>query len=408
MKWIVCQIGAREHYAVARALHRIGRLEALITDLWCPPDSWLARLPIGQKLRDRWHADLHDATVFAPNVAMLTFAMQARLRRLTKWALIEARNAYFQQAAIRLLKTNQFSHGSCILFSYSYAAGELFRVARQHHWRTVLGQIDPGPEEERIVEEERQAHSRLQPVSSVAPAIYWQKWRQECAAADQIVVNSEWSRRALVKEGIPGGRMVTIPLSFADSRATPIRSYPDRFSIERPLRVLFLGQINLRKGVARLLEAARQLQNEPVEFWMAGSLQIEMSDELAALKNVIWKGAVPRSETEALYREVDVFLFPTLSDGFGLTQLEARAQGLPVIATARCGDVVRHDVDGWILPEPSSSEIVQIIRTCLASPKLLARWSAAISSARSFDLGTLGESLLALERTGITVSTVAV
>ena len=40
------------------------------------------------------------------------------------------------------------------------------------------------------------------------------------------------------------------------------------------MRVLFLGLINLRKGVARLLEAARLLHNEPVEFWMVGPVEI--------------------------------------------------------------------------------------------------------------------------------------
>ena len=63
---------------------------------------------------------------------------------------------------------------------------------------------------------------------------------------------------------------------------------------------------------------------------------------------VHWHG--PRGETAArFYREADVFLFPTLSDGFGLTQLEAQAWRLPVIASRFCGDVVQDGVNGLLL-----------------------------------------------------------
>ena len=39
--WICCQLGAREHYAIPRALSRVGILEALVTDAWVPPTSIL-------------------------------------------------------------------------------------------------------------------------------------------------------------------------------------------------------------------------------------------------------------------------------------------------------------------------------------------------------------------------------
>ena len=39
MKWLCCQLGAREHYAIPRALFRIGMLGCLVTDAWVPPSS---------------------------------------------------------------------------------------------------------------------------------------------------------------------------------------------------------------------------------------------------------------------------------------------------------------------------------------------------------------------------------
>src|SRR5262245_12119431 len=67
--WICCQIGAREHYAVARALHRHNSLRLLLTDAWFPPRGPLTRLK--PSLRTRFHAELTTANVYAPNVSNL-------------------------------------------------------------------------------------------------------------------------------------------------------------------------------------------------------------------------------------------------------------------------------------------------------------------------------------------------
>ena len=85
MKWIVCQIGAREHYAVARALHRRGELAALVTDLWAPPGSWMPRIPGAQSLAGRYASELSGARVMAPNLRMLLFALRVRLGRWPLW-----------------------------------------------------------------------------------------------------------------------------------------------------------------------------------------------------------------------------------------------------------------------------------------------------------------------------------
>ncbi len=93
-----------------------------------------------------------------------------------------------------------------------------------------------------------------------APAEYWDRWRNECALADQIVVNSAWSRDALLSEGVPAEkiRVVTCLLTKPTRESKSFqRHYPNAFTSERPLRVLFLGQINLRKG-SRAVTRCRQ------------------------------------------------------------------------------------------------------------------------------------------------------
>src|SRR5690349_15675522 len=198
MQWLCCQLGAREHYAVPRALRREGLLAELITDLW------MRRL-------GRFHPGLAGARIAAPNLATLSFELKASLARENGWKLISRRNEWFQrQALARLKRTN----GNHTVFAYSYAAREIFEFARARGWRTVLGQIDPGPAEERIVaglqKNSTIQHTHWEP----APKAYWSNWRDECSLADQILVNSGWSRDALIAEGVPAEKLQVIPLAY--------------------------------------------------------------------------------------------------------------------------------------------------------------------------------------------------
>ena len=170
------------------------------------------------------------------------------------------RNQWFQRKVIGALKS-QLSTRSCqpILLSYSYAALEPFRFAKLRGWKTLLLQIDPGPEEERIVAEEVARVPALAGEWQAAPSNYWASWHQECDLADRVIVNSEWSRECLMRSGIPNEKLTLIPLAYealegGDQRSEirQVRSYPARFTQNRPMRVLFLGQVNLRKGVAQI------------------------------------------------------------------------------------------------------------------------------------------------------------
>jgi len=287
------------------------------------------------------------------------------------------------------------------LFAYSYATRQIFRFAKQRGWKTVLGQIDPGPVEEKIVAEEAARVPGLAGDWQPVPPEYWENWQEECSLADHIIVNSEWSRACLVEARVNGSKLSVIPLAYESPITdTPItRAYPARFTSDRPLRVLFLGQVNLRKGVARLFDAIRQLKDEPIEFEFVGRVQVAVPADLKNNARVRWIGAVPRGKTSDFYRTADVLIFPTLSDGFGLTQLEAQTHGLPVIASRHCGDVVKHGVNGLLLGEPTADAIIEALRFCLADPARLAAFSAASRVEDRFSIDKLGQNLLSLAGT---------
>lgn len=384
--WIVCQIGAREHYALARALHQRGRLAQLITDVWVPPGSLLRLLPgtAGVRLKSRFDDALAQA-----DVAHFTHEFLGRdvwqkfERQAGKWGVIVSRNERFQSVASAYLRSNDFLKGrgapKPVVFAYSYAAREIFIEAKRRGAQTVLGQIDGGISDARYIESIRLKEAHKWPKVEPPPAAYWDNWFEECRLADKIVVNSIWSRELLLQAKIGPEKIAVVPVIYEQKNALSDRpkDYPATFSQSRPMRVLLLGSLLARKGVLEALAAADELSGEPVEFWFVGSDPEGHGDHARRCKNIKWIPAVPRPEASKYYKYADAFLFPTHSDGFGMTQVEAQNYGLPVIASKQCGQVVEDGVSGIVLPEVSKDAIATVLRGLQSRPELLREMSAA-------------------------------
>ena len=122
-------------------------------------------------------------------------------------------------------------------------------------------------------------------------------------------------------------------------------------------------------------------------------MQIRVPQELKLHRHVRWFGVAPRVSVERYYRDADGFIFPTLSDGFGLTQLEAQAWKLPVIASRYCGEVVRDGVNGVVLGEVSGEAITEVIRGFLRSPERLSAMSVRSGVDERFSLPMLARRL---------------
>jgi glycosyltransferase involved in cell wall biosynthesis len=392
-RWICCQIGAREHYAIPRALNKYHLLDSLLTDAWVPPENLVGLLRPG--LYSRFHPALAAANVYAPTARSIAFELHAKLSGLSNWSLTIARNEWFQKIAVKKLSRVEAAAKSRTVMAYSYAALEIFKLARTRGWRTVLGQIDPGCAEERIVARIYEQDLNQRGLWRAAPPQYWSRWRNECALADRIIVNSLWAHNALLQVGVAAKKIKVIPLAYDEPQTIEIkREYPKSFSESRPLRVLFLGQINLRKGFGPLLDAIDLLRGEPIDFLFVGPIQISIPSNLRSDPRVHWVGSVPQEKTAQFYRYADVFIFPTLSDGFGITQLEAQAWKLPIITTNFCGNVIEHGKNGYILSEVTSYAIAAILRRCLADPARLGEMAANSAISEQFSLSRVGEQWL--------------
>ena len=350
-----------------------------------------------QQLKTRFDNELPRHRVKAFNGSYLMHETKSKLGRNAGWNAILKRNDWFQRKAAQTLMQNVAALEQLVVFSYSYTAKKVFEVAKQAGCQTVLGQIDPGPVEENIVAEEVAQLKGTDTGFVRAPKQYWDDWHAECELADTIVVNSEWSRSALLKEGIDEKKISILPLVYEPSEAAKSfrRTYPESFTKARPLCVLWLGQVIPRKGIHYLIEAAKMLEEKPVLFRVVGNPG-PWKSLLGSMKNVELVGQVPRSEVSGMYKSADVFLFPTLSDGFGLTQLEAQSWKLPLICSKFCGRVVRHGENGIELKSVSADRVVESISRVLATPSLLSDWSQQ-SKPSPFGMPQLVAKLIQLE-----------
>jgi glycosyltransferase involved in cell wall biosynthesis len=94
-----------------------------------------------------------------------------------------------------------------------------------------------------------------------------------------------------------------------------------------------------------------------------------------------------------------VFVFPTLSDGFGIVLLEAMAAGVPVISTRNCGAVVRDGENGFIVPARDAQAIAERIEQITTDRNLRERLSrGAIATATQFSLTQYKERLVSAIR----------
>lgn len=393
LPWIVSQLGAREHYAIPRALHAAGQLGSLVTDHWCPPESVVRRFKSLGRLHDRWHDDLANASVRSPGISFVAEDLAARARGLSGWDRVLHRNDWYERFAVS--QVTSLADSPRALFSFSYTARQLLKIANQRGWITVVDQIDPGPEEERIVAREHERYSHVASRWQRAPASYWDNWREELDRCDRVVVNSPWTAECLRTESVDPTKIEVVPLVYVPGGS--VTSNPlDRSAFSEQMyektRILFLGQINLRKGIGRLIDAMRLLIDDTrFELTLAGPSDIDESF-WSLLSNVRFVGRLRRSAVMAAYQNADVFILPTLSDGYALTQLEALFYGLPVIASRHCGAAVTDGENGLILPDLNPETIAATIVRFAESD-----WDPAKIVAPAFGLSDLTQRLVGLQ-----------
>jgi len=138
----------------------------------------------------------------------------------------------------------------------------------------------------------------------------------------------------------------------------------------RPLKLLFVGSLSQRKGIANLFVAVNSFKHH-VSLTLVGRKSVDDCAVLnAELAKHNWIPTLPHDEVLRLMRESDVLIFPSLFEGFGLVITEAMSQGTPVITTERTAgpDIITHGKNGWLVKAGSILGIQDTIEELLIGP----------------------------------------
>ena len=194
---------------------------------------------------------------------------------------------------------------------------------------------------------------------------------REYALADRIVVLSEFARDSFVRHGVAADRLSVLPLGVdvaafrADTATREARA--GRLRAGAPLRVVYAGALSARKGLLDLLDAARQCADLPIEFRLVGAALPEVAAHLTGRgSNVRLLGPVEQRRLMDVYREADLFLFPTIEDGFGMVLTQAAAAGLPILCTSHCAgpELMAAGAPGWVVPIRRADLLAERLRWC--------------------------------------------
>ena len=126
---------------------------------------------------------------------------------------------------------------------------------------------------------------------------------------------------------------------------------------------LFLGRLAEEKNLHELLTLFHKLPE--CNLLIAGQGPLEESLRKEAGPNITWLGHVPNPQIDALFKEVDFLLLPSIRETWGLVVEEALARGVPVILSSNCGasELITSGQNGFIFQLNEKSSLLELIQS---------------------------------------------
>lgn len=250
-----------------------------------------------------------------------------------------------------------------VVYGYEYNSRKTFRRAKKHAKKIIYDV--PSPEHDFVERILREEYSKYPELFSLYRNRVVDKHKkrteyrlEEIDMADLVIANSKysansWKNVTSCKEKI----------TYIHYGCPPVKCSFTKTRKSKKLQVLWAGTFGVRKGASYAIHAFNHpLLRKHAQLHIYGALRLPDSLLNEMPESIIAHDYVSRAELAEIMSELDVLLFPTLCDGFGMVVTEALANGMPVITTNQAGaSELLDNHAGTIIQPASAQDIVKAI-----------------------------------------------
>lgn len=350
---LVVHQGRRDEYQVAQALAEARWEVTLVTSAYgtsiVRKASNRLRLRALSKLAAR-RCEALDAHRVIP--VFWTEIMSKLVEKFSESLALEWINWRISAVTRALLRRERFD----LVLCYNYNAFITLNDESAQKTKTVVFQCHPHPLAVKDILRDAQAKG-LTPRSSGEKEFSYSPAYQAMLIAEPLLANEVWcassfTRDSLIRGGVDADRIRVIRYGVStNGYASGLRKRRDA---AEPIQLLFVGQFVYRKGILTLCNLLNKLDfSASITFVGRG---IRECDPLEHINNplvttkVRWD--VSAQELAKIYNEAEVFIFPSIVEGFAQVILEAMQYGcVPIVSSHTAGpDLIEHGVDGFVCP----------------------------------------------------------
>jgi glycosyltransferase involved in cell wall biosynthesis len=395
---LVVQLGARHNYMLPIVMENLGILQGFYTDMCADRGAGrVARLGIRQA---RWLPSVFDSLA-ARKLPDAVLRKTKTFDRATLKHLLWLRSC--RSIEEKYLAQRQFDteigldmvragfKDATHIYSVFGEAGPFIAAAKQRGIKIITDVIIALSTEEIVLAEHRHfqdwGNAPLDQKRVMGP-----DFRPASSVTDYtdlFVCPSEFVRGDLVQRwGVDPLRTAVVPYSVGPSWHGIDQG--ERFDIGQ---ILFVGTADLRKGIHYLAMASEILASRGRNYRIrvAGHAEESVRSK-PACRRLEFLGRIPRSNIREEFRRADIFVLPSLSEGSATVIYEALASGVPVVTTPAAGSVVRHGVDGFIVPERNPEALADALESLVQDRDLRTRMAnSAKLRAEEFSWVTYGK-----------------
>lgn len=196
-----------------------------------------------------------------------------------------------------------------------------------------------------------------------------------------IVINASNSTNKVCLDVLKGkniDKLRIIPYGNKITNTVDVKvKYDDILS--RKLKILYVGSISLIKGIGYLLEALDGIDKNEIEVGVVGvpnkEEDIKLLEEIKKRTYIRYYGSIPHIQIGEIYKNYDIFVLPSIIEGFGMVTLEALSYGLPCIVNESCPSVIENGIDGMIVESRNSNMLRDTILSLIDNKVKVAQMS---------------------------------